>query len=508
MKKIVVLFITLFIQSVFAQIQYYHAPTISISDYKQTTETVGGDFGYIPKSQNEIDKGYYIWVENQWYYIINASSLFRITDGDKNYFSIDLSKKPDLKIRDHASGIYSYPIEALDIYKISEHDFRKVKTKIAEVQSKIETLDAPSESQLLDIVEIEVQEIKVPSASQREINAKTQQLNESNFEKDAVKVVSKIKNIDAPSDSELLDVIQIEEVEIKRQVPYKPQEKTTEVSDKNTVITTTVENKKIETKVENNTDNIAEESLNDYELAVSKGFDGTVTEWFESETIKNGISPYQQAKKKGFQGSEKDYLDELWGSGFDDAQTAKAKESRYIMDWINKIKTSDGEAPYERALKHGFYGTFTEWVESVIGTEGEKVYNEEVKKGYKGTYRNWLEEKLNASNDELKRREKLKKQNFLMVPQIQLSLNENPEEISTFSLYNYYKIYFGQSVISSESTHQSVEVNPEDIEYQITWYNKNEVNIESISSDGIVKYRKNISYMGNTTQINVRFIIK
>ncbi|WP_372474061.1 hypothetical protein AB4865_01980 [Capnocytophaga sp. ARDL2] len=453
MKSTFILLILFCIQYNFSQTQHYQAPLIEISDFKQNIISVGHDFGYMPIQKYEMEKGYYIWIENQWYYILNASSVFK-TNNNKLTFVIDFSKKPDLKIRDLNGAVFSYPIQALEEYKISFEEFRKTQEEVVEKQETFQ----------------------------------------------------KISNLDVPSDSNLLDVIKVEEVEIKTIVPYQPQQENKNDNKQTTTLkeiiqaeVSTEETKKIETN---------QDKPNAYELAVSKGFDGTVTEWFESETAKNGISPFQQAQKEGFDGTEEEFLQSLWGSGFDEFTTAKQKEAKYVLEWINKIKTSDGEAPYEHALKHGFYGSFTEWVESVIGTDGEKVYNEEVKKGYKGTYKNWLEEKLNASNDELKRRERLKKQNFLMVPQIQLSLNENPEEVSSFNLFNYYKIYFGESVISSESSYQTVDVTPEDIEYQITWFNKNEVSIQSISSDGIVKYKKNPTFLGNSTQINVRFIIK
>ena len=197
----------------------------------------------------------------------------------------------------------------------------------------------------------------------------------------------------------------------------------------------------------------------------------------------------------------------LWGSNVNPEIEKRERDTRYVMEWIDKIKKSDGTTPYELALRHGFYGTFTEWVESVIGADGEAIYNEDVKKGYKGTYKKWLEDKLTLSNEELLRKELIRNQSFVVVPNMTLSVSENPDEVSTFSLYNYYQMFYGESVVSSGNS-QSFTIKPEEIEYQVTWFNRNEITINSISPDGIIYYKKNPTYTGSTTNINVRYLLK
>lgn len=464
-----------------AQEVYYFAPIIELSDLSQPTDKVGHDFGYVPSQNNSVLPGYYLWLDDQWYEIVNAKNLFKKTENGLAFY-VDWARRQDLKIKDKLDVIYSYPIEALDAYKSSKEQFDQLSAVIIETSSPI----------------------KKETITNKEIN-----------------VDAPIPSMDETSP--LLDVLDIKEEIVREVVPFDPKT-TKDVALKDSKINDSKKESKqeiisepipevavIETPKETFIipAEIPEEGFdNPYEKAVKEGFEGSVTEWIEMVTEKKGKTPYEIALSEGYDRSETDYMRLLWGSKVNPEIDRKERDTKYVMDWIEKIKSSDGNAPYELALKHGFYGTFTEWVESVIGANGEAIYNEDVKKGYKGTYRSWVESKLKASNDELARKELLKKQNFIMVPNMLLSVAENPEEISTFSLFNYYQMYYGGSVISSNTNAQSFEIRPDEIEYQITWFNKNEITITSISPDGIIYYKKNPSYTGNSTNINVRYMIK
>lgn len=456
-----------------AQEKYYYAPMINLANLNQPLENVGHDFGYVNSNKNNVPQGYYLWLDNQWYQITNAKSLFTSTDNGLAFY-VNWEKREDLKIKDQLDVIYSYPIEAIDGYLSSRDQFDQ-----------------------LALVSIE---------EQPELILENAVVSSESFKEETV-------------ESPILDIIDIKEEVVREVIPFEV-EKQQIVTDPISEITELKKNKSTEDS-QNIPENAVQkegiftpaqpldnEYANPYEIAVTNGFEGSVTEWIEMVTEKEGISPYEKALKEGYDRSETDYMRLLWGSKVNPEIDRKERDTKYVMDWIDKIKTSDGSTPYELALKHGFYGTFTEWVESVIGADGETLYNNDVKKGYKGTYRSWLESKLKLSNDELQRKEMLKKQNFVMVPNMTLSVSENPDEVSTFSLYNYYQMYYGSSVISSNSSSKSFEIKPEEIEYQITWFNKNEILIKSISGDGIIYYQKNPTYLGNTTNINVRYIIK
>lgn len=444
-----------------AQEVYYYAPIIQLSSLKQPIEKVGHDFGYISSNRNSITQGYYLWLDDQWYEIVNSKNLFKKSENGLAFY-IDWSRREDLKIKDGLDVIYSYPIEALDGYKSNKEQFEQLsQLQIAEPIEQKSTSTEPSKIETTEIISLE-------------------------------------------EASPLLDIIDIKEEIVREIVDFVPEQKVQEV----TQVTQNQTEQKIEEEIIIPAEWIYEEIENPYETAVKNGFEGSVTEWIEMVTEKEGKTPYEKALAQGYDRSETDYMRMLWGSKVNPEIDRKERDTKYVLDWIDKIKTSDGSTPYELALKHGFYGTFTEWVESVIGKDGETIYNNDVKKGYKGSYRSWIESKLKESNDELARKELLRKQNFIMVPNMLLSVAENPEEISTFSLYNYYQMYYGGSVVSSNANAQSVEIRPNEIEYQITWFNTNEIKINSISDDGIIYYQKNPSYMGKSTTINVRYLLK
>ena len=85
-----------------------------------------------------------------------------------------------------------------------------------------------------------------------------------------------------------------------------------------------------------------------YDLAVSQGYTGALTEWLDSlkgETGKDGargetgLSAYEAAQIKGFKGTED--------------------------EWINSLH---GESAYDIAVRNGFEGTEAEWLESLKGS--------------------------------------------------------------------------------------------------------------------------------------------
>lgn len=472
MNKYILLTACSIVWNTHAQEVYYYAPLLPLTHLEQSVEEVGYDFGYVATNQKKMSQGYYLWLDDQWYEIVNAKQLFQSTSNGLAFY-IDWARREDLKIKDRLDVVYSYPIEALDGYKCSMEKYNELS------QVVVEDIIIPESKKETPLVDSSDRTESLPDQS--------------------------------TPNSTILDVIDIQEIVVVKQIPYNPTQdassEDTELTPQDEVADTTKDTQVVEDLIIP-AEIPYEEEENPYEKAIKNGFEGSVTEWIEMVTERDGISPYEQAVAKGYDRSETDYMRMLWGSRVNPEIDRKERDTQYVMDWIEKIKTSDGNTPYELALKHGFYGTFTEWVESVIGKDGEALYNEDVKKGYRGSYRSWLENKLTQSNEELARRELLKKQSFIMVPNMQLSLPENAEEVATFSLYNYYQMYYGISVISSSSQSKTIEIRPEELEYQITWFNNNEILINSISQDGIIYYQKNPTFLGNTTQINVRYLLK
>ena len=92
-----------------------------------------------------------------------------------------------------------------------------------------------------------------------------------------------------------------------------------------------------------------------YELAVEKGYRGTLDEWLASLNGSNGDdgkSAYELAVEKGYQGTEEEWLASLNGSNGNDGD--------------------DGKSAYELAVENGYQGTEEEWLASLKGSAGDQ----------------------------------------------------------------------------------------------------------------------------------------
>ncbi|MBP3528478.1 MAG: hypothetical protein J6K02_07400 [Alistipes sp.] len=93
-----------------------------------------------------------------------------------------------------------------------------------------------------------------------------------------------------------------------------------------------------------------------YDLAVEKGYKGTLEEWLESlkGSGSEGKSAYELAVEKGYEGTLDEWLESLKGSNGSDGQDG-----------------SNGKSAYELAVEKGYSGTIEEWLESLNGTDGK-----------------------------------------------------------------------------------------------------------------------------------------
>ena len=87
----------------------------------------------------------------------------------------------------------------------------------------------------------------------------------------------------------------------------------------------------------------------DYELAVSKGYVGTVEQWLKSLRGIDGKSAYELAVINGYTGTE--------------------------IEWITSLKGLSGLSAYQVAINNGYIGTEEEWIEKLnnILTEDQLI---------------------------------------------------------------------------------------------------------------------------------------
>lgn len=110
-----------------------------------------------------------------------------------------------------------------------------------------------------------------------------------------------------------------------------------------------------------------------YELAVDKGYRGTLEEWLASLNGNNGAngkSAYELAVENGYQGTLEEWLASLNGN-----------------------TGNNGKSAYELAVENGYRGTLAEWLASLNGDNGDNgksAYELAVENGYRGTEEEWL----------------------------------------------------------------------------------------------------------------------
>lgn len=105
-----------------------------------------------------------------------------------------------------------------------------------------------------------------------------------------------------------------------------------------------------------------------YELAVKKGFKGSLEEWLYS------LNAYSIAVKNGFKGTEEEWLIHLSAYGVAVKNGFKGTEE----EWLTYLSA------YGIAVKNGFVGTEEEWLICL------SAYGIAVKNGFVGTEQEWI----------------------------------------------------------------------------------------------------------------------
>jgi len=160
-----------------------------------------------------------------------------------------------------------------------------------------------------------------------------------------------------------------------------------------------------------------------YQLAVEKGYTGTVEEWLVSLAGEAGVdgkngsngadgkageSAYEIAVRLGYEGTEQEWLSSLVGktgprgSSGSSGNTGKsayelACDNGFegsLTEWLASLvgkdgaaaaKGDDGKSAYELACDNGFEGSLTEWLTSLIGEKGDTgAQGPQGEKGEKG----------------------------------------------------------------------------------------------------------------------------
>lgn len=117
----------------------------------------------------------------------------------------------------------------------------------------------------------------------------------------------------------------------------------------------------------------------------------------QGEKGADGLSAYDLAVQRGYSGTLSEWLKSLKGEAGERGKTGKA--GRDGKDGLDGQQGADGLSAYEIAKKNGFRGTEQEWLTSLkgkdgisrMGMTGASAYQIAVRNGFKGTEQQWLQ---------------------------------------------------------------------------------------------------------------------
>lgn len=319
---------------------FYKVYELNISDLNTLTTNENYDFGYnfSEDASKSIELGYYLWIENTWYKIANDNEIFKVEDKSPLYFKIDKSNQKELQIKDSVGSVYSYKVQLLESYLVSELIYKTnldVINNIAQAESIPVSVSNESKK---------AEEIKIAS------------------------VELKTKNKD--------------EFDTKDQITY--------------------------------TDNVSANEIN----------------------------------------------------------IANAEAMLFPMDEVQN--------------------------NNVVVKEEELVVVEDVV----------IENNVDVVAVVSERKEVPKLlTGFFIAPNIELAISARKGRVLDFDLFDYYEKNFANVVVSSSSNPTKIQLTKSDLEYQLTSFNKDEIEIIEISEQGVLRYKILKSDSSKASNINVRYIL-
>jgi hypothetical protein len=113
-----------------------------------------------------------------------------------------------------------------------------------------------------------------------------------------------------------------------------------------------------------------------YQVAQSKGFQGSVDDWLSSLTGQNGETAFDIAKRYGFAGSEDDWLESLKGKDGRSAYLVwrDVNNGKSLDEFFEFIRQGrDGDSAYDIWKSLGNVGSKRDFIESLKGVPGDTV---------------------------------------------------------------------------------------------------------------------------------------
>lgn len=267
-------------------LNFYKVPQLEIVDLNKKMASKDFDFGFNNNEsiENSIEIGYYIWIVDSWYKVTNSDDVFNSQKEFPYYFSIDKNSVMDLQIKGRSGSVYSFPLEGISNYLISDLEYK----------NELNHLNDDKSNDVIINNEISLSEIDANRAVFLQ-NANTD-VN--------VEAVNTLVELNVVSNGIVENSVNENSVNNSESKPVSSEKMFPQKAFKNAV-SSGYNGAKIDWILD-----IDKKSNNSiYELAQNFGFEGSYYDWIKTIIGEDGQIDYANDVNAGFQGSFKNWIE-------------------------------------------------------------------------------------------------------------------------------------------------------------------------------------------------------
>jgi len=267
-------------------LNFYKVPQLEIIDLNKKMASKDFDFGFNNNEsiENSIEIGYYIWIVDSWYKVTNSDDVFNSQKEFPYYFSIDKNSVMDLQIKGRSGSVYSFPLEGISNYLISDLEYK----------NELNHLNDDKSNDVIINNEISLSEIDANRAVFLQ-NANTD-VN--------VEAVNTLVELNVVSNGTIENSVNANDVKNSESKPVSSEKMFPQKAFKNAV-SSGYRGAKIDWILD-----IDKKSNNSiYELAQNFGFEGSYYDWIKTIIGEDGQIDYANDVNAGFQGSFKNWIE-------------------------------------------------------------------------------------------------------------------------------------------------------------------------------------------------------
>lgn len=267
-------------------LNFYKVPQLEIIDLNKKMASKDFDFGFNNNEsiENSIEIGYYIWIVDSWYKVTNSDDVFNSQKEFPYYFSIDKNSVMDLQIKGRSGSVYSFPLEGISNYLISDLEYKNELNHLNDDKSN----DVIINNQI-SLSEIDANRAVFLQNANTDVN---------------VEAVNTVVELNVVSNGIIENSVNANDVKNSESKPVSSEKMFPQKAFKNAV-SSGYRGAKIDWILD-----IDKKSNNSiYELAQNFGFEGSYYDWIKTIIGEGGQIDYANDVNAGFQGSFKNWIE-------------------------------------------------------------------------------------------------------------------------------------------------------------------------------------------------------